>query len=522
MLDFTFALRAYAKFRSAQLAKQNGVESQRAQLLKLLRFAKHTRIGAEYNFETINSVEEYQKRLSIGKYEDFWEKYWKDAFPILDNITWPGRIPYFCWTSGTTSGKRKYIPYSVQMTKSYNKGGTDLLVHHINNRPKSKIFGGKTFMLGGTTALDKLADGVFQCEVSGVSALRLPFWARPFFFPPQELSSISNWLERSDKIAAAVKGQDIRAIGGMPSWLLIFFERFKADPAKSEGLLTQLFPNLELFIHGGVKFDPYLKQYQALLAGGHAEFRECYPASEGYMAAADRGYGEGLRLIVDHSIFYEFIPVEELGKSNPTRHWLGNLELNVNYAILLTNCSGMWSYILGDTVRFIEREPARLIITGRTTYGMSAFGEHLISEEIEQGVAAGADAIGRAVADFSVGVHVTGKQGDLGYHIYLVEFDKEVADLAVLTKFRDALDAKLQSLNDDYVDHRTPGCGLHIPQVIALRPKSFAGWMESKGKLGSQHKVPRVMSDRNMFAETLEYFRKMELVVRQTEAPGIV
>lgn len=504
-MDFTPLLRLYARYRSLQLACQDPVAVQRDQLIGLLQTAKNTTIGRQYNFSEIRSVEEYQSIMPIRTYDDFWNEYWKDAYPNLINLTWPGKIPYFCWSSGTSTGKRKFIPFSEAMHKSYNKAGVDLLVHHVCNRPQSKILGGKSFMMGGTTRLVEEAPGVYQCEVSGVSAKKLPAWARPFFFPPPELTDIPDWMERAEKIAQRSRNEDIRLIGGMPSWLLILLEKFPEYNEGTHGLLNRLFPNLEMFVHGGVKFDPYLKQYQNLLAGSHCELREIYPASEGFFGVADRGYGQGIRLLLDNQIFYEFVPVDELSSPNPTRHWIQNVEKDVNYAIVLTTCSGSWSYLIGDTVRFVDTEVPRILITGRTSYGLSAFGEHLIQEEIEKAVQVAADQIGYDVVDFSVGVHVIGQPGNLGNHVYVVEFAKLLEDQQLVTKFAAVLDSTLLALNDDYLDHRAPGCGVNAPEVLVMPPGGFAKWMASRGKLGDQHKVARVITDKQLFESLKSY-----------------
>ncbi len=518
MVNATPLLRLFAKYRISQLARQDPVAIQEQQLRSLVARGASTRFGAEHGFAGIRTVEDFQSAVPLRKYDDFWNTYWKDAFPVYESLTWPGRVNAFTWSSGTTTGKRKYLPYTKAFAKSYAKAGTDLLVHHVANRPHSQVLGGKSFMLSGCTAFSHEPPGGIIGEISSFSAVNLPIWARPFYFPPKDLSDISDWVVRAEKIAQAIDGQDIRTIGGMPSWLLIFFEKFTKRFGTTEGLITKLFPNLELFVHGGVKFDPYLKQYQHLLKGGHSEFREIYPASEGFFAVADRGYGEGMRLVLDHDIFYEFVPVEELGTPNPTRHWVKNIETGVNYAIILTTAAGVWSYVIGDTVRFVDTRPPRLLVTGRTSYSMSAFGEHLIHEEIEKGIAAAADRINNTVTDYSLGVRVFGQQGNLGYHVYVVEFGKPI-DQQILKTFRDTLDETLRGLNDDYVDHRAPGCGLHDPVVIAVRPGTFARWMESRGKLGDQFKVPRIVTDRELFQHLTQFCASCGGVVAELPPP---
>lgn len=499
MPNLTPFLKAYAVYRNAQLTAQNPAETQLEQLFNLIRKAKNTKFGKEHSFDKIRNLTQYQERVRLRKYDDFWNEYWKPTFPIVENSTWPGLVSYYCWSSGTTTGNRKFIPYSKEMAKSYNKAGIDLLVHHIRNRPKSKILGGKSFMLGGTTTTTQEAPGVHIGEVSGFSAMHLPSWANLFFFPPRNLTDISDWMERTEKIAQASRKEDIRLLGGMPSWLLIFLEKFKDMGPLSEGFITRLYPNLEMFVHGGVKFDSYLKQYKSLLSGSHAEFREVYPASEAFMAVGDRGYGEGLRLVLDHNIFYEFVPLEELGSSNPKRHWIANVEKDVNYAVILTTCAGAWSYILGDTVRFVDLKPHRVLVTGRTAYNMSAFGEHLIQEELEKAISTAADSINASVTDFTIGVEIVGEAGNLGQHVYVVEFSSEVKDPQLIEKFIKTVDQTLLSINDDYADHRALGCGLNPPKIKVMPSGGFAKWMQSRGKLGDQHKVPRVITDKVLF-----------------------
>lgn len=495
MINVTPLFRQFAKYRTAQINALDIASTQEKQLFGLLRFARNTQFAKDHRFDLIRSVKDFQAHVPLRTYEHFWEQYWKDSFPRVENKSWPGLITGYSWTSGTTTGKRKFVPYSPELARSYNKAGIDLLVHHTMNRPQSKVFGGRSFMLGGCTKLAEESPGVYVSEISGFSAQKLPSWIKPFFFPPKELSDITDWVQRTEKIAQACIGNDIRTLGGMPSWLLIFLDKFKSTfGAEEEGLITRIFPNLELFVHGGVNFDPYLSHYKKLTAGGHAEFREIYPASEAFMAVADRGYKEGLRLVLDHDIFYEFVPVEELDKPNPTRHWIANIEKDVNYAIVLTNPAGVWSYILGDTVRFIDTKVPRLLITGRTSYALSAFGEHLINEEIEKAVSAGSEKIDRSITDFTVAPTVSTKPGELGYHVYFVEFSGGAVNDGLIRQFRDTLDQTLLNLNDDYADHRSPGCGVLKPSVVVLKPGTFASWMESRGKLGDQHKVARTLN----------------------------
>ncbi|HEX2255799.1 MAG TPA: GH3 auxin-responsive promoter family protein, partial [Afifellaceae bacterium] len=391
MLDATPLLRLYGRARRGRLARQDAARAQERQLMRLVRRARGTRFGRDHGFDAIHSVADFQRRVPLRRYEDFWEAYWKDAFPVLTDLTWPGTIPYFAVTSGTSSGRTKHIPVTRAMLRSNNGAGVDLLAHHLANRPESRVLGGKNFMLGGSVDLKELAPGVCSGDLTGITQNEVPSWAPAFIFPPRELAHEADWELKMEQIGRASLATDIRTIAGTPSWLLLYFDRL-AQMAGGARRLAEYYPKLELLVHGGVNFAPYRPQFEAWLEGSGAELREVYPASEGFIAIADRGPGEGMRMVLDRGLFYELVPVEELDSAEPTRHWIGDAEPGRNYAIVLSSCAGLWAYVLGDTVRLVERNPPRLLVTGRTAYFLSAFGEHLTGEEIERAVAEAAAA----------------------------------------------------------------------------------------------------------------------------------
>ncbi len=503
MLDATPLLRLYAHYRLPRLAALDPATVQQRQLLELTAQAKDTRFGLDHSFAGIRSVADYQNTVPLRRYEDFWTAYWRDRFPVLADVTWPGRIPYFANTSGTTTGANKHIPVSRAMVKANRRATLDLLVHHVANRPRSRVLGGKNFMLGGSTDLEPCAPGVLMGDLSGIAANEVPWWVRSRFFPPRDLALISDWEEKIERLASRSLEEDIRTIGGTPSWLLLFFERLHALRPETGGRLVEYYPNLELLIHGGVNFAPYRQRFEDLLSGGHAETREVYPASEGFIALADRGPGEGLRLLSDNGLFFEFVPADELGAANPTRHWIATAEEGINYALIVTSCAGLWSYIIGDTVRIIDLKPPRILVTGRTSYSLSAFGEHLTGEEIEDAVATAAASIGAAVTDFTVSPIYPAQAGETGYHLYVVEFSTSVAS-DDCEKFASAVDQKLCALNEDYAVHRAGDFQMAAPKVKVLPPGAFAAWMKARGRLGGQNKVPRVILDVDMFQSLLE------------------
>jgi hypothetical protein len=499
MIDATPLLRAYARRRRAQLAAEDAVTRQEERLLRLARHAAETPFGRAHDFPHIRTVADFQARVPLRRYEDFWRDWWHPRFPFVANATWPDAIPYFAVSSGTTSGPSKYIPVSAAMLRANRRAAREVLVHHVAHHPRSRVLDGKTFLLGGSTDLKQEAPGIFSGDLSGIAAASAPRWTRLLTFPPPGLALMRDW---DAKIAACIEraaAADIRCITGTPSWLLILFDRHAAARG-AQSTARALYPDLELIVHGGVNFAPYRDRFEAFLADSHAELREVYPASEGFIAVADEGPADGLRLIVDNGMFFEFVPVEELEAPSPRRFWLSNVELGVNYAILLTTCAGLWAYLLGDTIRFVSRRPPRIVVTGRTSYMMSAFGEHLIGEELEDAVATAARAIAAELRDFAVGAVFPERPGELGGHLFVVEFATPSDDIRVAA-FADALDRRLADLNDDYRAHRAEGFGMAAPKIQVVPPGFFADWMRARGRLGGQNKVPRVINDQHLFSD---------------------
>ena len=508
MLNATPLLSVYANRRFSKISSMDQVAEQERQLLRLVGKASETQFGQEHNFSAIQNVRDFQNQVPLRSYEEFWQSYWKPSFPKLNNCTWPGTIPFFPVSSGTTSGTTKYIPCSREMLKSNTKAALDILVHHLNSNPKSQVFGGKSFVLGGSTELVEEAPGIFSGDLSGIVNSTIPWWAKSRYFPNQDLALIKDWEEKIDIFARQALQEDIRMISGVPSWMLILFEKLFELTPSCEELLVRIFPKLELIVHGGVNFASYHDRFMRYLQGSKAELREVYPASEGFIAVADRGYNEGLRLINDHGIFYEFVPLEELNSSNPTRHWLSNIETDVNYAIVLTTCAGLWSYVIGDTIKFIEREPARLLVTGRTSYMLSAFGEHVIAEEVEDAISQASRKIEKSITDYSVGAVFPEKSGELGGHIFVIEFEDKIPQKDELEIFSSEVDKRLIERNEDYAAHRAGGFGLRDPEFILVKSGTFAEWMKSRGKLGGQNKVPRIINDQTLFNNLLSFAKK--------------
>jgi hypothetical protein len=497
MLDATPLLRAYAGRRLARIARQEPAAVQHRELMRLLRAARGTRFGIAHGFGEIGGVGEYQARVALRRWEDFWREWWAGDFPKLADATWPGTIPCFANTSGTSGGTTKRIPVSRAMLRSNRRAALEVLVFHLASRPESRVLAGRNFLLGGSTALENLAPGITAGDLSGIAAADVPFWARRRMFPPRDLALMADWERKIAILAPLSLKRHVTSISGTPSWLLLFFaELARTRPGAR---LVDFYPGLELVVHGGVGFAPYRERFAAWLEGSRAETREVYAASEGFIAVADRGDGEGMRMLLDNGIFYEFVRPEDLGAPAPERRWIADAEVGVEYALVLSTNAGLWSYVLGDTVRLVSRDPPRLAVTGRVGWSLSLAGEHLIGEELDASVAAAASSLNGTVADYAAAAIAPDANDARGGHLFIVELaGAESADAA---KFAEALDAALARGNDDYAAHRKGGFGLRPPLVVLVRPGTFAAWMRARGRLGGQNKVPRVISDPALLAD---------------------
>ena len=487
---------AYSIRRIRELEHADPVDLQRRTLLDLVREARKTRFGLDHRFEAVDSVEAYQAAVPLRTYEDLWEAYLKDRYPRFDDLTWPGRIPFLATTSGTTTGTTKYIPVTRPMIASNRKAAQTMIAHHLASRPDSRLFRGKLFMLGGSTALDYPDPGVGQGDLSAITARTITPLLRPYSFPPIDLALDPSWDRKLTLMAERSLSEPITLVSGVTSVLLSLFRRLLDLSGKST--IAEVWPTLEVVVHGGVKFDPYRESTLAFLGDDSIRVQESYPCSEGFVAFGDRETGL-LRLVFDHGIFFEFVPTDELGSASPTRHWLGNAEVGVNYAIVVSTCAGLWSHAIGDTVRFERLVPPLISFTGRTKYTLSPFGEHLISEEIEAAIAGASSTTGASVRDWHVGPVF---EGPTGHHRYVVEFLRAPDDLGA---FRRALDDDLVRRNDHYAWFRAEGGGMPAPSVVVVKAGGFDDWMRSRGKLGGQHKVPRIDSSGRLTEELMAF-----------------
>jgi hypothetical protein len=505
--DFLF--RAYARARVWRLERQSMVSTQQATLLRLVQHAACTRFGRDHDFASIRTVRDYQERLPLRDYEAFWKQYWRPAFPCLRDVTWPGLIPYFALSSGTTSGTTKYIPVSRPMLASNRRAALTTLAWFHAAYPGPSLFSGRLLFLGGSTDLQewRIEDreprigiassrsSVLAGDLSGIATWEVPSFLRPYTFPPLDLALECDWDHKLELLAERSAALPITLVSGVPSWLLVFFERLLQITGRSS--IGEVWPTLRVVVHGGTAFEPYRALFHRVLGSDAIQLLETYPASEGFVAAEDSRW-QLLRLIVDHNIFFEFVPIEDLGKSRPARHTVADVVPGVQYAVVLTTCAGLWSYVLGDTVCFEHRDPPLLRFTGRTRYFLSAFGEHLISEEVERAVAQAAEVTGAAVADYHVGPVFPESTEIPGRHRYLVEFAQPPSEVG---EFARELDKALCQINEDYLAHRSGDLTMLAPEVWPVARGGFAEWLRSRGQLGGQHKVPRMDNSGRLTAD---------------------
>jgi hypothetical protein len=490
----------YAHARTIALDRMEPRKVQHDTLMRLVRTARNTRFGRDHDFARIGSVADYQARVPVREYEWFWNTYWKDTYPRLDDATWPGRIPYYALSSGTTSGATKYIPVSREMVASNKKAAFTTIALFRHAHPDARLFTGKFFFLGGSTDLRTQPDGSFAGDLSGIAAKEVYGFLRPYTFPPYHLSLLTDWEEKVRRFAELSAVEPITALSGIPSWMLKLFDRLKQVTGK--GSVAEIWPELRLVIHGGTKFDPYHDLFRKEIGSDAVKFCEVYPCSEGFIATEDPRY-HLLRVVPDHDIFFEFVPVDQLGRDYPTRHTLGEVEVGVQYAVVLTSCAGVWSYLLGDTVAFESRNPPLIRFTGRTKYFLSAFGEHLISEEVEKAVAQACHQTGVDQVDFHVGPVFPSDPRKPGHHLYLIEFAAAAPDPS---RFAQEVDTDLCRLNEDYAAHRVGDLTMLVPEVRVVRRGGFDEWMKARGKFGGQNKVPRMDNSGKITNDLVAWF----------------
>ena len=464
-------------------------EVQEELLMNLIRRSENTVIGAQYEFSSITSYTTFSERVPVSTYEDLQ--------PLIErtrqgeqNVFWDAPIKWFAKSSGTTNAKSKFIPVSNDALEDcHYKGSKDLLCLYLNNNEDSDMFLGKSLRLGGSSQIYEDKETLFG-DLSAILIENMPIWAEFSSTPSNKISLMSEWEQKLTAIINETKNENVTSFAGVPSWMLVLMNRMLEETGK--GNLLEVWPNLEVYFHGGVSFEPYREQYQKLLPKSDFKYYEIYNASEGFFAIQDLNDSSDLLLMLDYGIFYEFIPMDTFGTPNQKIIRLAEVELFKNYAVVITTNSGLWRYLIGDTVRFTSLNPYRIRVSGRTKHHINVFGEELMVENTDQAIAKACQLTQTEVVDYTVApIFMDGKEK--GAHEWMIEFKKNPTDI---DQFRTILDDTLQSLNSDYEAKRYNNMTLN-PLVINLaRPNLFYDWLKERDKLGGQHKIPRLSNQR--------------------------
>lgn len=454
----------------------------------LVRRAAGTAFGRDHGLADIKTYEDFKQAIPIRDYEDL-KPYIERVKNGEPDVLWPGKPAYFAKTSGTTSGV-KYIPMSKESTPLHFGTARNAAFNYFAQTGNGQWLDGKMIFLSGSPELDTV-NGIPTGRLSGISNHLVPAWLRTNQLPSWETNCIEDWEEKLDRIVDETVHADMRLISGIPPWVQMYYERLLERTGKRT--IREIFPNYSSFFWGGVNFEPYRAKLEELV-GGPTDTVETYPASEGFIAFQDAFPSQGLLLNADAGMFFEFVPAEEIFSENPTRLWLGEVEIGVNYALILHTNAGLWGYNIGDTVQFVSKNPYRIIVSGRVKHFISAFGEHVIGKEVEESLLPVANAAGIRIVEFTVAPQVTPPEGGLPYHEWFVEFDNAPTDMAA---FALQVDAAMRRQNI-YYDDLIAGNILQPLKIRPLRRDSFREYMKSEGKLGGQNKVPRLSNDRKI------------------------
>ena len=459
--------------------------------LKILRYlidkASATKYGRDHNLQAVKDYDDFRKHIPVADYEDL-RPYVENILAGQDNVLWPGKPVYVAKTSGTTSGA-KYIPITRDSLPNHMDSARNALLSYIRETGKASFIDGKLIFLSGSPELQQRS-GIHVGRLSGIVNHHVPGYLRSNQLPSYETNCINDWEEKIEAIIDETLSARMTLISGIPPWVQMYFDRIRLRTGKR---IKDVFPHFSLFVYGGVNFEPYrAKLFETI--GTSVDSIETYPASEGFIAYQDSQHGEGMLLLLDSGIFFEFIPVEEYFNENPRRIWIEEVELNRNYAVIINSNAGLWGYSLGDTIKFVSKKPYRVVVTGRIKHFLSAFGEHVIGEEVERAMKSAMDKFrGVEVVEFTVAPQVTPREG-LPHHEWLIEFATPPSDLE---SFAGELDNSLRKLNIYYDDLITGGI-LRPLKLIMLGRNSFIDYMKSLGRLGGQNKVPRLSNDRNL------------------------
>lgn len=486
------------------------VETQARVFQQLLGQGRKTAWGRKHGYESIRSLDGFRQRVPISTYEQL--------FPWIErsiqgekDVLWPGEISWFSKSSGTTNDKSKYIPVSgAALDECHYRAGQDMLAMYLDKRPESRLFTGKTLSIGGSHKIHSLNQRARYGDVSAVLLENLPTFYELMRTPSKSVALMDKWEEKIEAMAREVMKEDVTSFVGVPTWTMVLINRMFDILGMDQRNLLDIWPNLELYVHGGVSFEPYRSEFQRIIPSDQMTYLDCYNASEGFFAVQDDPDISGMLLMLNYGVFFEFLPMEHFGEAHPPTHTLEEVVPGKNYAMVISTNAGLWRYLIGDTITFTETHPFRIKITGRTKHFINAFGEELVVDNAERAIAIASDATGAIVSDYTAApIYFEGSSR--GGHEWLLEFQQVPDDFQ---RFSEKLDAALRSLNSDYDAKREGDLALTFPKMHLLPDGTFHAWLKKKGKLGGQHKVPRLANHR-------EYLEEILAMTRQPDSPGL-
>jgi hypothetical protein len=476
---------------------KNPMNAQREVLQDIVTSAQYTEFGRKYDFSSLYNIKSFKKAVPIHDYNDL-KPYIQRIMDGEQNVLWNTPVNWFAKSSGTTSDKSKFIPITDEcLEECHFKAAKDVLSLYYTFNPLSDLLTGKGLVIGGSHTVNQMNEESHFGDLSAVLMQNTPFWGSWMRTPELSIALMDEWESKIEKLAQSTILENVTSISGVPTWTLVLFKRILAITGKQN--ISEVWPNLELFIHGGVSFVPYREQFEKII-GKTIHYVEIYNASEGFFAAQDDPLADGMLLFPDHGIFMEFMPMEEYGKTDPQTIGLDQVEIGKNYALVISTNSGLWRYLLGDTVQFTSLQPFRIKVSGRVKHFINAFGEELIIENSDCAIAKACESLNVVVTDYTA-APIFFQELENGAHEWLIEFEKNPENLE---QFTIALDAALQSLNSDYEAKRYKNIALRLPVVHIVPKDTFNNWLRSKGKLGGQHKIPRLSNDRKILEEILQ------------------
>ena len=472
------------------------VAAQREVLQDLVTAAQYTEFGKKYNFSRLFNVKEFKSNVPIHEYDDI-KPYILRMMNGEENILWNTPVTWFAKSSGTTSDKSKFIPISEEsLQQNHFQASKDLLSNYYKNFPSSDLLTGKGLVIGGSHQVNKVNEDIQYGDLSAVLMQNSPFWGQWIRTPELSVALLDEWENKIEKLAQITANENVTSLAGVPTWTLLLLKRILA--IKQKNTIGEVWPNLELYINGGVSFVPYKEQFDKII-GKKINYLEIYNASEGFIAGQQSPDDNGMLLYTEHGIFYEFMPVEEYGKDNPVTVGLKGVVIGKNYALVISTTGGLWRYLIGDTIQFTQLNPYKIKVSGRLKHYMNAFGEEVIVDNSDKAIATASEKTNAVVNDYTA-APVYFSDANNGTHEWLIEFDIPPADINLFAR---ELDAALKLTNSDYEAKRHKDIALRMPIVHAMSKGTFTEWLRSKGKLGGQHKVPRLSNERNVLEEIL-------------------